>query len=340
MPLTPPRELTEKAPLVDPKGALNPAARGWSKRQLLDTALPGPFLRRKRWDFVCVSHPEFLFGAALSNADYAGLCFAWMLELPSGRFSDRERIAPLAIGITLPDRLGEASSSKHRGLGFSLTPRGTSLDLVVTSDRFGEHPLDLRLQIEQIDQSEGLHLVVPWDNTHFNYTAKLCALPGKGEMQAGGRTYELHPQNTTVSLDRTRGIWPYKTAWRWASGTGFVDGKRFGLNFGAGWTDGTGVVENALFLDGKVLPIWEPVRFTFNQNNRREPWSFATIESARVRLQFHPLYDRTQKTALGVVDMQLAQVLGHFSGQVILEGGHALRIEKLPGVVEDHKARW
>jgi hypothetical protein len=340
VPLTPPKELTEKAPLVDAKGALNSAARGWSKRQLLDTTLPGPFLRRKRWDFVCVSHPEFLFGAAISNADYAGLCFAWMLELPSGRFFDRERLAPLALGITLPDRLSEASISNHRGLGFSLTPRGPSLDLVVTSDRFGADPLELRLQIEQVDESEGLHLVVPWDHTHFNYTAKLCALPGHGELVAGGRTYTLTTQNTSVSLDRTRGIWPYKTAWRWASGTGFVDGRRFGLNFGAGWTDGTGVVENALYLDGKVLPLWEPVRFTFNPNNRREPWSFATIESARVRLQFHPLHDRAQRTALGIVDMQLTQVLGHYSGQVILEGGQALRIDKLPGVVEDHKARW
>ena len=41
-----------------------------------------------------------------------------------------------------------------------------------------------------------------------------------------------------------------------------LGGRRIGLNFGGKWTDGTGMTENAVFVDGVMTKMHEDVIFT------------------------------------------------------------------------------
>ena len=77
--------------------------------------------------------------------------------------------------------------------------------------------------------------------------------------------------------------------------------RRLDEGVGAGWTDGTGVVENAIFVDGQVIPLWEQVQFLFDPANLRGTWRIQTPDSHNLRLTFTPAQSRTQDTNLGIL---------------------------------------
>ncbi len=350
--IRPPVEITEPVALCAADGRLNKAARGWARCPLFHTALPGPFLRRKRWNFVFVSHPEVLLAVALSHADYSGLAFVWMYDLRRQRFLELEQLAPLGMGVRLGTSVDDDAAFVSGPL--QIDWRGLKADGTIAvavrarRTKSDERPLELRLRIHRRSpatalEDESLNLIVPWSDTRFNYTGKLVALSAEGELLAGGERYVLGPAETLASIDCTRGIWPYRTTWNWACGAGRIGtSKRIGLNFGAGWSESAGVLENALFVDGKILPLWEKIAFQFDAARPFAPWTMRTVDSDRVFLTFTPAYSRTQDTNLLVVRMKLLQVMGSFSGRLILnaERGEFVQFEGLPGIAENHLARW
>ena len=342
MPQKPPAELREEVVLCDGANRLNAQARGWARQPIITAPITGPFLRRKRWNFVFVSHPDVLVAAALSSADYAGLAFLWLYDQKQKRFLEIEHLSPLARGVTIGDRIDEESAFRTATLTNVWRPSGRGVEIDVSAPRMknDRQQLSLKLRIPDLFTDESLNLVVPWSETRFNYTGKLAALQAEGELLAGGQRYVLDRDKTLASVDFTRGIWPYRTVWKWACGAGISDGRRIGLNFGSGWTDGTGVLENSLFLDGKVMPLWQPVEIACRPENLFEPWTMRTTESPRVDLRFTPSFSRAQDTNLVAIRMKLAQVMGNFSGTVISESGETIRINDLPGIAENHLARW
>lgn len=350
--MRPPREITEPVSLCIEEGAargrLNPAARGWSRHPLIRGEIPGSYLRRKRWNFVFVSNPEVLVAAALSHADYVGLGFVWLYDLKRGRFLEVEHMAPLGRGVHIGAAIDDEASFVSGPLTYHWRPGTGSqhpnqeINVAVSAPRMkgSADPLELRLRIALSPAEESFNLVVPWSERVFNYTGKIVALKCEGELRAGGQTYALRPGETLASLDCTRGIWPYNTSWRWASGAGYMGGRRIGVNFGAGWTESAGVLENALYVDGKVMPLWEPVEFRFDAENLKQPWQLRTPDSRRVALTFTPTYERAQDTNLGLIRIRLQQVMGLISGQLTLDSGEVVEISGMPGIAENHSARW
>lgn len=335
--------------LCTESGQLSQAARGWSRRPLHRCNLRGNLFRKKRWNFVCISHADVLFAVALSDADYAGLAFAWLYDLRTGQFFEMEHLEPLGRGVQLGDTLDEGGSlaSPNLLVFWRRLPDRPALELVVNCAEFGGGPLDARFEIALPDGGESLNLVVPWSAERFSFNSKLVGLPAAGHIHIGGphaRTFRFSEADTAANIDFTRGVWKYETTWRWGCGAGMLgsgpDARRIGINLGAGWTDGTDVYENALFLDGRVQPLWEPVEFVFDPADLRRPWSVSSVRSDRVRLSFTPIYSRTQQTQLVLVRMKLAQVFGHYSGQITSETGEVLTIDRLPGIAENHFARW
>lgn len=345
--MSPPVELTESVTLCDARARLLPAARGWARRPMFRGVVPGPFLRRKRWNFVFVSHPDVLVAAALSNADYAGLAFLWLYDLKRRRFLEVEHLSPLGYAVSIGESVDKPARYAARALTYEWQPRGEGLDVHVVAPRMkgSDEPLELRLHIPSLTADESFNLIVPWSEKRWNYTGKIVALPAEGELSAGGERYRFGKDETVASIDCTRGIWPYHTVWRWSCGAGLIESpgtgrRRVGLNFGEGWTDGTGVVENALYIDGKVMPLWEPVEFRFDAENLKQPWQLRTPDSRRVALTFTPTYERAQDTNLGLIRIRLQQVMGLISGQLTLDSGEVVEISGMPGIAENHSARW
>jgi hypothetical protein len=141
-------------------------------------------------------------------------------------------------------------------------------------------------------------------------------------------------------LDYGRGIWPRKTFWNWATSSGNINGKNIGLNLGGGWTDGTGITENAILYDGRINKISEDIIFNYNKSNIMKPWRIRTKDSDKVNVRFVPNYDRIAKTNLVFIKSNMHQVFGRFYGRVVLDNEDVIHIDSLLGCVEEHCAKW
>jgi hypothetical protein len=174
----------------------------------------------------------------------------------------------------------------------------------------------------------------------FQYTSKHHAMPATGEVQALGQLVRLSPSESFGCLDFGRGIWPYSSFWNWAGGSGRAEGRRLGLNFGAGWTDGTGSTENGFCLDGRLFKIGEDVKFLYDAGDFTKPWRLRTRESDRVDLVFRPFFERVAKSNMLLIRSEVHQCIGRFTGRLRTDEGEWIKVRDLIGWAEEHRARW
>ena len=83
------KELTQPVNLCLPNGSLNPDAIGWSRNPIQTCNLSGHPLRKKQWNYWCVTSPTHLFSITLSNIDYMGLAFAYSLDFKTKKFTEQ-----------------------------------------------------------------------------------------------------------------------------------------------------------------------------------------------------------------------------------------------------------
>lgn len=69
-----------------------------------------------------------------------------------------------------------------------------------------------------------------------------------GKVLYGGKLYEFSPETDFGALDWGRGVWTYDNVWYWGSGSGDIDGHRFGFNIGYGFGDTSAASENVIFM--------------------------------------------------------------------------------------------
>ncbi|MFH1634316.1 MAG: DUF2804 family protein, partial [Chloroflexota bacterium] len=70
-----------------------------------------------------------------------------------------------------------------------------------------------------------------------------------------------------------------------------------------------------------------------------QPWHFRDDEG-RLDLDFVPFKDRTATTKLVVIDSQVHQMFGRYSGRVTADDGEEILLDGLIGFAEEHHARW
>ena len=75
------------------------------------------------------------------------------------------------------------------------------------------------------------------------------------------------------------------------------DGRTVGSNLGAGWTDGTGMNENGLCVDGRLTKISEDVKFDYDREISGT-LAFAHNRHGSVDLVFTPFMNAMQKPML------------------------------------------
>jgi hypothetical protein len=331
-------ELNRPVALCAANGNLNPAAVGFSRRPLHTCNLSGHWPRKKRWNYWCVTTPDFLFSITLSNIDYMGLAFAYYLDFASKRFIEQTVMVPLGRGFDLPDTVTGDIRFDHPQMkaAFLNTPEGTTLQ--VESPAFGGSALSADLRVVRPTGHESVNVVIPWSQNRFQFTSKQNCLPVVGLLNIGKETRPV--ENAFACLDFGRGVWPYQSFWNWSSFSGPSGSSVVGVNLGAGWTDGTGLTENGLCLDGKLEKLSEDVEFSYDPKDFMKPWRLRTKSSAQVDLVFTPFYERIAKTDLGVLRSEVHQMIGRFSGTLTSRAGVRFAVENLAGWAEDHHARW
>ncbi len=331
-------ELKKPVDLCLPDGKLNRQAVGWSRHPLHNCNLSGKPLRKKRWNYWCITTDNFLFSATLSNVDYMGLAFIYFLDFESGFFHEMTVIRPLGRGCNLGNMVADDAVFSDPKLNLSFKNDEDSVDISVNCPNFKGKPLAAELRASIPPAHQTLNVVIPWSDSRFQFTSKQNTLPVTGRVIISDNQYDT--KGGYACLDFGRGIWPFSSFWNWAGGSGSCNGHIVGLNFGAGWTDGTGMNENGICIDGVLSKISEDLVFDYNPADYMRPWQIRTHVSDQVDVTFTPFFERVAKTNALILRSEVHQMIGHFSGRVVDDAGRAYNISRLVGWAEDHYARW
>ncbi|MEU4697470.1 DUF2804 domain-containing protein [Nonomuraea dietziae] len=326
--LTSEREITEPVDLCLPDGRLNPEAVGWTRRPLHRGNLRG-WGRGKRWEYWGIVTPSHVIGLVASSLDYAGVHGLYVLDRATGEETAKDVVVPLARGARFPDRSGSGTvSAAGAGLRIEIDqrPEGTWL-------RAQAPGVLVDLEAPMPEGHESLGVVVPWGPRRFQYTVKDLARPVRGRLRLGTAEHPVSEADSFAVLDHGRGRWPYSITWNWAAG----NGRGLAVQLGGRWTDGTGMTENALFVEGRLHKIGEELAWEYDRSDWLRPWR---ISGARVEARFHPFHEKVARTELGVVGSETHQCFGHFSGRARADDGAWIDLDGLVGWAEEARQRW
>jgi len=335
------REILEPVDLCDGRGDLNPGAVGWSRQPLHRGNLRGKPLRKKKWHYWMITGPEHLFSVTVAHVDYLSLAVIYTLEYESGNLFRDEQVRVLSdSGVSYPEGVYGDVLLENRRVRIAIrhVPDRVRME-VEWGSLFRGTRVSGELDIAVPAGHETLNVAVPWSRKRFQFTSKQNCLPATGCVRVDGRELRFAPKDSFACLDYGRGVWPYNTSWNWASCSARQRERMVGLNFGARWTDGTGMTENGILLDGRLVKLGEQVEFRYDPEQFLSPWRLRTQESRRVDLEFRPFYDLRTSLNLGLLKTGVHQVFGRYSGRIEHEGD-VVEIRDAVGWAEEHIARW
>jgi hypothetical protein len=97
-------ELTEPVDLCTPDGAaLDPRARGWSRRPLHRANLHGQHGRNKRWDYWAILAGDLVVSTVFANIDYLAFADVWWADLVTGESGGGATVGSGGDGFVLPE---------------------------------------------------------------------------------------------------------------------------------------------------------------------------------------------------------------------------------------------
>jgi hypothetical protein len=337
------RELTEPVDLCVADGsALNPSARGWSRRPLHRANLHGCLGENKRWDYWAVLAGDLVVSAVYSNIDHFGLADVWWADLVTGETGGKNILTP-PDAIELPERPGTAPLLVDRdGLDLGMVDDDSGTRLTATWTETDGRPGRLDVLVEQPAGHESLNLVIPWSETVFNFTSKHQARPALGALTVGDRTWAIGgadgPESWGV-LDVGRGRWPHEIAWNWGGGAGRVGNHVVGLQVGAKWTQGSGFTENALIVDGRLSKLGSELEWEYSWDQPMTPWRIVD-PGGQLDMVLTPRFDKHSHAHAGEFGSETHQVFGEWSGHLTTDDGLSLEFTGLQGFAEEARQRW
>lgn len=328
------REILGPGSLTLPNGRLNREVIGWAPQPIVDTAgLRAGRGRNKRWEYWNVVTPTHILALTVSSIDYACVHEVWGYELATGReWSKKATVLP-ARGFVLAPRL-EAGSSSARAKGLAIdideVPGGTRLRAEIDGFSF-----DVTAALPA--GHERLAVVVPWSDTRFQYTVKDVARPASGVLHVDGTEIVVPAGESWAVLDHGRGKWPYNIAWNWGAGSGTSGGRVIGVQVGAKWTAGTGVSENAFFVDGRMHKIHGQTEWNYDLEQWRTPWR---VTGGGLDAAFTPFHNKKSRTNLGIITARTDQCFGEWAGSFTTETGERIEFSGITGWAEEVHNRW
>lgn len=308
-------------------------------------------IREKSWVYVFAATSELSIAVALANGALTGTGFLMITDLRTGEelVNSSRKFALAAVN----DSPGDGLRATYRlpGTRYSVQRHGDQVRVRVSLGRSlvslpgrSRAWVDLDLTLEE--QGIGLSAIAQIEHskgTGVSVTSKTACLPTSGSLTVRDEGGELQ----TVSLDGgfggydyTKGLLPRNSYWRWGFATGrLADGTVLGLNLVENFSGlGDRVQENAVWIDGRPLPVDPRARFEFDRDDVMKPWTLRTVDGA-VRLRFQPLAAHDERIDLKVLRSLFIQPMGYFSGEIHVDG-RTYVLDRLPGVVEDQDIVW
>jgi len=332
-------ELTEPVRLVGPDGRFNPAATGWSRHPLHTCNLPESMQRKKKWNYWAVTSNELLFSATIADMERLQAGSAYFYQRKTNRFVEKAVSRPPGT-IAIPETPSGDMVIEHPDMRVALTDEGAGTRIRVSASNFGGLPLEADILVQRPPGHETLNVVIPWHDLQTQVTSKQNTLPASGYIQLGAERFDLSNPSFGC-LDYGRGVWPEQTVWNWGAASGIQNGRLVGLNLGDKWTDGTGMNENGLCIDGRLTKVSEDLVLEYDRTDWMKAWRVRTSVSDRIDLVFTPEYDRHAKSGRReAFYTEVHQMLGTYSGRITPDDGKTIELRDLFGWIEEHDARW
>lgn len=333
------REITSRTRIATKRGRINHDAVGFARIPLFDGTIPS-FGRRKRWEYWCVTSRTHALSITYADLDVVRLASAWFVDLETDERIEVSLPLPPLVGTKLAPTVAGGDVVVDAGLfSFAIReqPNATRLE---TSFRTPMHRLDAEVVVAKPEGHESLNVVVPFDDERFQLTSKHVARPARGLVVVDGRVHRFDDRNESFgALDFGRGIFPAHTTWNWSAAAGVVGDRVVGWNLGGKWTDGTGVTENGVFVDGRLHKLGADVRFEYDRAHPARTWRIAS-SCGCVDLELSPKHVK-QVDALGAkLGAKLDLAFGTFRGRLYTEEGEAIEVRETVGWAEDFEARW
>lgn len=332
-------ELTHSVQLCGTDGLLNHEAVGWSRHPIHTCNLPASLGRKKKWNYWAVTSNDLLFSATIADVDIFQLGGAYVFDRRTHRHIEKTVVQP-ANTIAMPETITGDLVIEHPDMRVALNDEGSGTRISVEASDFGGMRLEADIVIERPEGHETLNVVIPWSDIQFQYTSKQNTLPGSGFVQLDDERLEF-VSPAFGCLDYGRGVWPEHTVWNWGAASGVQDGLSIGLNLGGKWTDGTGMTENGICIDGRLTKISEDLVFEYDRAVMMKPWRVRTAVTERINLLFEPEFERISRS--GKRDgffTDAHQVFGRYSGRITPDGSSPIEVHDLFGWIEEHEARW
>lgn len=321
---------------------------GWSRKPVADINLEKARflffkslqkLRTKKWDYYYIFSRDFFFSITLATLGYAGMAFAYFYDYDSNSITEDSITIPLGAGFNMARNSGMGKTSlinKKIEAVFEVQKNLRHIILKYPSFNKGEG-VEADISLMEDDALESICVATPIEKGKMNYTHKICCLPAKGFIKRGNNVIKLDPQRDLGGLDWSRGFLAYHTFWNWACASADNEGYHIGLNLCRGLND-TLDTENAFFIDGKCYKA-DKVIFEFDESDLMKPWAIKSSDG-KVNLMFVPQKERIAKTDFKIIKSEIHQLFGHYSGELMLDGGGIVTVNSMRGAIEDHHARW
>lgn len=322
--------------LCDAQGRLNPQAIGWSPRPLVDCAIPGHFGRRKRWNHWCITTPHWMLSLTQANLDYLSYGAAYFLDLESGQALAHSQLSLFARGCRLPDQAQQSHEFNHPRLQLRCVEHPGRVRLTLDAATIGGQPLQVALDIQRPAHLDSVNLVAPLGQHGFHATCRQLGLPATGGVQLGSRHYACPAGQSFAAMDFGRGVWPLHSHWTRAA---FATAGGIAGNFGSGWTDYSGLSENALWFGGELLHLDCAVHIEQSPHNPLAPWRLSTLDE-RLELTFTPRQRHHACPRLGPLYADTQQWFGHFNGVLRGPRGERVPVDAALGWLGATHARW
>lgn len=285
----------------------------------------------KAWYYFAIAAPDAFVGVAIAKFGYASSCFGFLM----GR-----GVAQGPIGAFLTDEsvLGPPWQTKwdwENGASFRLLKDEARFvregDAFLIDVNLGHLTVQARAELPA--SREPLSSIRAFEGGLFNGTEKQVLLPVTGECAAHGKRYSL--DGGFAGFDRTHGLLPRHTAWRWAFGMGRTTaGQPIAFNLVEGFM---GEAECGVWVGDKLFPVGEG-QMSFDADRPLRPWRVRSRCGA-VDLELEPGDIHSEFKNLKLAVTRFIQPVGGYTGTLRV-GGQEHRVERMWGVAEDQDALW
>ncbi len=338
-------EVTKQQDLLTRKGVI--AEEGWARTPVWSydrKAIKAPKIRIKEWDYYAITNIRegWTLCGTISDLGYAGLFSISYIDYNRKAFSQADKMKFFTLhktGLAPSSRMDNEVCFSCESLRLTFIKKGTKRNILISAPDMvlpdGSKGLDARFELTQPSEMESMNIATSWEKKRksFYLNEKVNCMNAVGTIRRGNDTvkYEANDDIWAV-LDWGRGHWTYVNTWYWGSGSGYVDGHRFGFNIGYGFTDRSPASENVIFYDGKVHKI-DDIEFCIPEDDIMKPWKFKSSDG-RFEMDFTPAVDRFSDTNALVIRSKQHQVFGYFTGDAILDDGTKVHIEDFPAFAE------